>query len=186
MNTLLIPDVYWVGAVDWNVRDFHGYQTDRGSTYNAYVIRDERSVLIDTVKAPFADVLLRNVNEVLNLSSLTYVVCNHAEPDHSGSLSAVMSRYPQAELVCNAKCKDALSRHYDVSGWKFKVVADGDTLSLGRKTLAFADTPMAHWPESMVTYLTDDRLLFSMDAFGQHYASSERFDDHNAMDEVMA
>ena len=169
--------VHWVGYVDWNVRDFHGYTTDRGATYNAYLVEDEKTALIDTVKGPYADYLLDNVASLTDLSKVAYVVCNHAEPDHAGALDAVINALPNAVLVCNKKCLAALSRHFDTSGWKVETVATGDVLSLGARTLGFIDTPMVHWPESMFTYLSEEKILFSMDAFGQHYATSQRFDD---------
>lgn len=186
MNTELANKVNWVGYVDWPVRDFHGYQTKRGSSYNAYLVQGEAKVaLIDTVKGPFADYLKRNVAALCPLSKIDYLVCNHAEPDHSGSFPAMVAACPQAEVVCNAKCKDALSRHYDTTGWKFRVVKEGDTLDLGGRTLQFFDTVMCHWPESMVTYLVEEALLFSMDIFGQHYATYCRFDDEANLTEVM-
>ena len=186
MPTELKEDICWVGFVDWNVRDFHGYRTERGSTYNAYLVKDEKTALIDTVKAPFAGRLLANVAELIDPSALDYVVCNHAEPDHSGSLPAVMAACEKAELVCDERCREVLARHYDTAGWKFKVVADGEELSLGRRTLTFIETPMVHWPESMATYVPQEKLLFSMDAFGQHLAASNRFDDENPLDVIMA
>ncbi len=173
----------WVGYVDWPVRNFHGYTTSRGSTYNAYVVKAGKTVLVDAVKAPYADKLIENVRSVAP-DGLDYVVCNHAEPDHSGALPAVMAAYPGATLVTNAKCLDALSHHYDTAGWKTKIVNEGDTLDIGGKTLKFFMTPMAHWPESMVTYLPEEELLFSMDIFGQHYASSARFDTEADLAEV--
>jgi len=176
----------WVGYVDWTVRDFHGYKTDRGSTYNAYLVRDEKTALIDTVKGPYAGDLLAHVSALADPEEVSYVVCNHAEPDHSGALPAVMKACANAELVCDAKCREALSHHYDTGAWKWKVVADGETISLGARTLVFVETPMVHWPESMFTYVPEDKLLFSMDAFGQHYASSRRFDDEAPLDVVMA
>lgn len=186
MNTELVKQVHWVGYVDWPVRDFHGYQTKRGSSYNAYLVQGaEKVALIDTVKAPYADYLKQNVAAHCPLSKIDYLVCNHAEPDHSGSFPAMVAACPQAEVVCNAKCKDALSRHYDTSGWKFRVVKEGETLDLGGRTLQFFDTVMCHWPESMVTYLVEEELLFSMDIFGQHYATYCRFDDEANMAEVM-
>ncbi len=185
MNFSLKENIHWVGYVDWTVRDFHGYQTGRGSTYNAYLVRDKKTALIDTVKAPFARNLLRNVSELTALDKIDYIVCNHAEPDHSGSLPDVVGACPQAEIVCNKKCQDTLGRHFDVSNWKFRVIANGDSLSLGDRTLSFLDTPMAHWPESMFTYVPEEKLLFSMDGFGQHYASSGRFDDQEPLDVVM-
>lgn len=186
MNTELVKQVHWVGYVDWPVRDFHGYQTKRGSSYNAYLVQGaEKVALIDTVKAPYADYLKQNIAAHCPLSKIDYLVCNHAEPDHSGSFPAMVAACPQAEVVCNAKCKDALSRHYDTSGWKFRVVKEGETLDLGGRTLQFFDTVMCHWPESMVTYLVEEELLFSMDIFGQHYATYCRFDDEANMAEVM-
>lgn len=185
MNTALREDVDWVGYVDFNVRDFHGYHTRRGSTYNAYLVRDGKTALIDTVKAPYADVLLQNVASLTDLADIDYVVCNHAEPDHSGALPRVMERLPRATLVCNKKCRAALARHYDGSSWRVQVVADGEGLPLGRRTLTFIDTPMVHWPESMFTYLPEEKLLFSMDAFGQHYATSQRFSDEVPLCELM-
>jgi len=185
MDTKVADNVFWVGFIDWAVRDFHGYKTSRGSTYNAYLVMDEKTALIDAVKAPYAAPLLEQIQAHVPLEKVDYVVCNHAEPDHSGALPDVMRACPNATLLCNAKCKDALARHYDTRDWKFQVVKDGETLSLGRRTLQFLDTPMVHWPESMVTYLVEDAILFSMDAFGQHYASGFRFDDESDMCEVM-
>ena len=186
MSIPIAEGVYWVGHVDWNVRDFHGYRTGRGSTYNAYLIQDERPALIDTVKAPYAGGLLEQVRQLVDLGQLRYVVCNHAEPDHAGGLSAVMAACPQAELVCNEKCRATLGRYQATGAWRFRVVRDGETLSLGRHTLTFLDTPMVHWPESMFTYVAELGLLFSMDAFGQHYATSGRFDDEIPLDVALA
>jgi len=177
MNTTLRDKIDWVGYVDWTIRDFHGYTAERGTTYNAYLIRDEKTALIDTVKAPYGQHLLQNISAMTPLHSIDYVVCNHAEPDHAGALSQVMAAMPKAILICDQKCKNALSRHFDTSGWKFQIVKTGDTVSLGDRTLHFIETPMVHWPESMFTYVPEEKLLFSMDAFGQHYASSQRFDD---------
>jgi len=185
MDTKLTDGVFWVGYVDWSVRDFHGYTTSRGSTYNAYLVTAGQNALIDTVKKPYAAELLANVRERLPLEEINYIVCNHAEPDHSGGLPVVVDACPNAVVVCNAKCQDALARHYDVSGWRFRIVKDTETLALGTKTLQFFDTPMVHWPESMATYAVEDALLFSMDAFGQHYASGFRFDDESDLCEVM-
>lgn len=186
METSLRPNIDWVGFVDWNVRDFHSYDTFRGATYNAYLVRDEKTALIDTVKAPYASNLLANIRELTDLSSVDYVVCNHAEPDHAGALGEVLKRLPNATLLCNQKCFDTLSMYFDTSDWKYEIVAEGDTRSLGSRTLAFVNTPMVHWPESMMTYVPEEKLLFSMDGFGQHYASSHRFDDENPLDVVMA
>lgn len=177
MNTKILGNIDWVGHVDWTIRDFHGYETARGATYNAYLIRDKKTTLIDTVKQPFAEELLENISRLTPLDSLRYVVCNHAEPDHAGAFGRLMGVVPHATVVCNKKCRRALGLHFDTSTWKFRIVTSGDTLSLGARTLEFFDTPMVHWPESMFTYVVQDKLLFSMDAFGQHYATSNRFDD---------
>jgi len=173
----LVHHIDWVGYVDWNVRDFHSYDTYRGATYNAYLVRDEKTALIDTVKAPFAGNLLRNVAEKIDLAKVDYVVCNHAELDHAGSLPAVMQALPNATLLCNAKCRETLAAYFDLSDWKIQVVSPDENISLGNRTLSFLNTPMVHWPESMFTYIPEEKLLFSMDAFGQHLATSARFDD---------
>lgn len=186
MNTELAKNVNWVGYVDWPVRDFHGYQTKRGSSYNAYLVRGEaKTALIDTVKGPYVDYLKRNIEALCPLADVDYIVCNHAEPDHSGGLPAIVALCPNAEVVCNAKCKDALERHYATDGWRWRVVKEGEALDLGGRTLRFFDTVMCHWPESMVTYLEEEQILFSMDIFGQHYATSRRFDDEACLTEVM-
>jgi len=177
MNRKIIDGIHWVGYVDWNIRDFHGYVTERGSSYNSYLILDDEPALVDGVKAPYAANLLGHISELIEPSKIRWVVCNHAEPDHSGALPAVMKACPDATLVCDEKCRVVLSNYYDVSDWTFKVVKTGDSLSLGKRTLDFIETPMTHWPESMATWIAQDRLLFSMDAFGQHYATNARFDD---------
>ena len=184
-GTTLREKIDWVGYVDWSVRDFHSYVTSRGSTYNAYLVRDERTALIDAVKGQFVDYLLGNVSALTELSGVEYVVCNHAEPDHAGGLPRVMAAMPQATLVCSRKCGEILGAYYDTSAWRMRTVATGDTISLGRRSLQFVETPMVHWPESMFTYVPEEKLLFSMDAFGQHYASAHRFDDEVNLCEVM-
>ncbi len=185
MNRTLRENIDWVGHVDWTVRDFHGYDTARGATYNAYLVRDDQTALIDAVKAPYADELLGSIAALTDLSGVKFVVCNHAEPDHAGGLPRVMAALPNAALVCDKKCATALSQHHDTTGWKMRIVATGDTISLGRRTLQFLETPMVHWPESMFTYVPEEKLLFSMDAFGQHYATSQRFDDEVPLGTVM-
>ena len=191
VNAVRLTDsVHWVGYIDWSIRDFHGYSADRGTTYNAYLVQDEKTALVDTVKDPHADELLRNISALTDPAKVDYVVCNHAEPDHAGALPAVMKAMPNATLVCNKKCVSALSEHFDISGWDIKVVATDDTISLGNRTLKFIDTPMVHWPESMFTFLVEEGILMSMDAFGQHNATSKRFDDEvllcTAMQEAKA
>jgi len=185
MNTAVFTGIDWVGYVDWNVRDFHGYDTPRGSTYNAYLLQDEHTALVDTVKAPHAERLLANVSGLTDLDSIEYVICNHAEPDHASGLGRVMQACPRAKVVCTEKCRATLSGYQDTSAWQFHIVGTGDSLSLGARSLAFLSTPMVHWPESMMTYCPEEKLLFSQDGFGQHYASTGRFDDQEPLETVM-
>lgn len=185
MHTELKPGINWVGYVDWSVRDFHSFDTHHGATYNSFLVQDEKVALIDAVKGPYAAQLLGNIRELVPLDKVDYVICNHAEPDHSGGMPAVMKELPNATLLCNAKCRDALAGYFDISQWRIKIVNPDESLSLGQRSLHFLDTPMVHWPESMMTYCPQDKLLFSMDAFGQHLASSVRFDDQWNLYDVM-
>ncbi len=184
MYVELTKETGWVGAIDWNVRDFHGYETRRGSTYNAYLVQGEKSALIDTVKSRFADTLLANVGEVSDPDDIDYVVANHGEPDHSGALPEVLEA-TGATLITNEKALGTLEGYYDTSGWQVEFVGTGDTLDLGGSSLSFVQTPMVHWPDSMVTYCLETKILFSNDAFGQHLASSGRFDDETELPVVM-
>ncbi|MCK5803492.1 MAG: FprA family A-type flavoprotein [Lentisphaeria bacterium] len=186
MDTQICNGIHWVGYVDWTVRDFHGYNTNRGATYNSYLIEDEQCALIDTVKGPYAQHLLANVQGHVDLSRIKYVVCNHGEPDHSSGFPAVMKVLPHATILVSAKGQQTLNAYYDTDGWNMQVVKTGDSVSLGNRTLHFLETPMVHWPDSMMTYVPQEKLLFSMDAFGQHYSSSYRFDDENPITEIMA
>jgi anaerobic nitric oxide reductase flavorubredoxin len=173
----LAKDVNWVGAVDWNIRDFHGYETRRGTTYNAYLILDDKKVLVDTVKYPFKSILAENVREQVNLEDLDYVIANHVEMDHSSSLSYIMQHAKNATVISSRRGKDGLSKYYGEHDWAFKIVKTGDELNLGKRTLQFVEAPMLHWPDSMFTYLKEDGILMPNDAFGQHLATSQRFDD---------
>jgi flavorubredoxin len=158
----------------------------RGSTYNAYLVQGEKTALIDTVKRPFTETLLANVDEVARPGGVDYVVANHGEPDHSGALPAVMDA-TGATLVTNEKALGTLGGYYDTSGWKIETVTTGDSLDLGGdRSLSFVQTPMVHWPDSMVSYCPEEKILFSNDAFGQHLASSGRFDDENDLSVIMA
>ncbi len=175
----LTEGVYWVGAVDWNLRDFHGYTTQRGGTYNAYLIVDEKIALVDTVKHAFADEMLNRIKEIIDPSKIDYVISNHVEVDHSGSLPEIMRDAPDAQIICTEKGKEGLLKYYR-SNWNFRTVKTGDELKLGRRNLFFISAPMLHWPDSMFTYLKEDKILLSNDAFGQHLASSFRFDENSA------
>ncbi len=175
-NIELTPGAYWVGVVDWNLRDFHGYTTPRGGTYNAYLIVDEKTALVDTVKNGFAGQMIDRIKGIIDPAKIDYVVSNHVEMDHSGSLPDIMKIASNAQLVCTEKGKEGLLRHYR-SNWNFRTVKTGDELSLGKKTLFFITAPMLHWPDSMFTYLKEDKILLSNDGFGQHLATSFRFDE---------
>lgn len=181
----IAPNIYWVGYVDWNVRDFHGYKTHAGTTYNAYLVIDEKIALIDTVKAGHEEALLRNIRERIDPAAIDYIVSNHTEPDHSSSVVSMLKHAPRAQIVASPRGEKGL-RHYYPGDWNCQIVKSGDTISLGKLTLSFIETPMLHWPDSMFTYVPQERLLFSMDAFGQHLASSERLDRHNDLEVVMA
>jgi flavorubredoxin len=176
MRKNLFPGIDWVGAVDWNVRDFHSYDTARGATYNSYLVQDTENALIDVVKEPFFDHLFNQVSALSSPASIRYLICNHAEPDHSSSLPQAVSAFPNAEIVATGKCQETLRRYYRGESWKWRTVKTGDSISLGRRTLSFIETPMVHWPDSMMTYVPEEKLLFSMDAFGQHLACAARFD----------
>jgi len=174
----VLENIYWVGAVDWNIRYFHGftYSTHRGTTYNAYLIVDEKTALVDTVHGSFAIEMMERIMKVIDPSKIDYVVANHVETDHSGAISEILKRAPQAKVVGTARCKEGLQKHY-FGNWDFQVVKTGDEISLGKRSLNFIEAPMLHWPDSMFTYIEKDALLLSNDAFGQHLASSKRFDD---------
>jgi len=171
-------NVFWVGAVDWNVRNFHGftYSTHRGTTYNAYLIVDEKTALIDSVYGPFASEMIERIKAVVGPSKIDYIVANHVETDHSGAISEILKLAPKAKLLGTARCKEGLQKHY-FGNWGFQVVKTGDEVKLGKRTLRFIEAPMLHWPDSMFTYVEKDVLLLPNDAFGQHLATSKRFDD---------
>jgi anaerobic nitric oxide reductase flavorubredoxin len=176
-KTPLKDGVYWVGVVDWNIRDFHGYITSRGTSYNAYLVQDEKTALVDTVKSPFAGELVRNISEIVDLEKLDYIVVNHVEMDHSSSLPLVAKLAKNAKIFSTQRGKEELIKHYGHEFDRIEVVKSGDELKLGKKTLKFLEAPMLHWPDSMFTYIEEDKILLPNDAFGQHLASSYRFDD---------
>lgn len=172
-------NVFWVGKIDWELRKFHGneYSTHRGSTYNSYLIKEEKTVLIDTVWMPFSKEFVENLSKEIDLEKIDYVIANHAEIDHSGSLPELMERIPNTPIYCTANGVKSLKGHYH-KDWNFQVVKTGDTLDLGNgKQLIFVEMRMLHWPDSMACYLTEDNILFSNDAFGQHYASEYMYND---------
>jgi flavorubredoxin len=190
MVTEILEGVYWVGVVDWALRHFHGYElsTPRGSTYNSYLITDEKTALVDTVWGPFADDFLANVREVVDPATIDVVVANHAESDHSGALPAIMRQCPEATVVVSKRGAESIPGHYH-EDWNFQVVGTGDKISLGRHELVFVEAPMLHWPDSMFTYVSGKNLLLPNDAFGQHYATGRRFndevDEHELFEEAL-
>ena len=168
--------VYWVGAVDWDIRNFHGYITHRGTTYNSYLLVSDKIALVDTVKAPFYDTMVRHIKEIVDPGKIDYIISNHAEPDHSGSLARFhREEAPQAEIIATERGQKIITKYYgDIPITTTKEMPE---VELGGKTLSFVAVPMAHWPDSMVSYVPEDKLLLSNDAFGQHLASSSRFND---------
>ncbi len=171
-------NVFWVGQVDWTIRTFHGneYSTHRGSSYNSYLVRDKKTVLVDTVWQPFARQWADRLAAEIDLKSISAVVANHGEIDHSGGLEELLRRIPGTPVYCTANAVKSLRGHYH-QDWNFQVVKTGDRLSLGSRELVFIEAPMLHWPDSMMCYLTGEAVLFSNDAFGQHYASELLFND---------
>jgi anaerobic nitric oxide reductase flavorubredoxin len=185
MVNQLAEGVYWVGVVDWALRKFHGHElsTHRGSSYNSYLLTDEKVVLVDTVWAPFQDQLIENIREVIDPAKIDIVVANHAEVDHSGSLRAVMRHTPEATVVVSPRGKESIEGHYH-QPWNFKTVKTGDKVNIGKSDLIFVEAPMLHWPDSMFTYLSGNNILMPNDAFGQHYATAFRFNDQVNQEEL--
>lgn len=176
-STQIGPGIYNVGVADWNIRDFHGYSTDVGTTYNAFLVMDEKIALVDSVKKEFADQLLDNIARIVDPRKIDYVISNHTEMDHSGSLARIMHRVGEDKpLYCSKMGVKNLARHFPQK-WNYQAVGSGDELKIGKRTLRFLETRMIHWPDSMFTYLVEDGVLFSSDGFGQHYAGPEKFDD---------
>ncbi|MFX1592670.1 MAG: FprA family A-type flavoprotein [Promethearchaeota archaeon] len=189
-----MKDIYYVGYVDFEVRNFHGYSTHRGSSYNAYIVKGEKNVLIDTVKRPYFEYFLKNINEVCDPSEIDYFITNHVEMDHSGAFPLILKYLPNAELIASERGVDALKAHFheevgeDIFS-KIRGVKEGDTLDIGNgKKFTFVPIPMIHWPDSMVSFMTNEigkNVLFSNDAFGQHYATTKHWDDENDLCEIM-
>lgn len=177
-------DIYWVGAIDWDLREFHGYLTQRGSTYNAYLIVDEKIVLIDTVKSNFCAEMLARIKTIIDPSKIDIIISNHTEMDHSGALPQMMKICKNASLICSPNGEKGLKKHFNTDEWKTKVVQTGDSISIGKRNLSFVLMQMVHWPDSMATYLKDEKILFPNDAFGQHFASYERYVDEVGFDLV--
>ena len=189
-----MKDITYVGYVDFEVRNFHGYSTHRGSSYNAYIVKGEKTVLIDTVKRPYFEYYLKNIKEVCDPAEIDYLIINHVEMDHSGSFPLIIDYLPNAELIASERGVEVLKSHFhqevgDEIFNKIRGVKEGDTLDIGNgKKFTFVPIPMIHWPDSMVSFMTDENgknVLFSNDAFGQHYATTKHWDDENDLSEVM-
>lgn len=179
MKKLITNNVFWVGKNDWELRQFHGYEysTNKGSTYNSYLIREEKNVLIDTVSTDFSNEFVSNLSKEIDLKAIDFIIANHAEPDHSGALPELMNLIPDTPIYCTENGIKSLKGYYQ-KDWNFKPIKTGDKLSVGNnKELIFIQAPMLHWPDSMFCYLTGDNILFSNDAFGQHFCSELLFND---------
>jgi len=191
-RTEIKPDIYWVGAIDWAIRDFHGYITPKGTTYNNYLIVDEEITLVDSVKHDFFEESLLAISELVDPAQIRNIVVNHVENDHASALDRFVEAAPAATIHITERGRQVIERFFDVTDWKIRVVKSGDELACGRYTLRFMETPMLHWPDSMMTYVDGAGLLISQDAFGQHLATGARFDDefatcesHAALDEAV-
>ena len=178
MSFKMTDKVTWVGKIDWELRRFHGdeYSTHRGSSYNSYLIRDEKTVLIDTVWKPFAEEYIKKLKEEIDLNEIDYIIAQHSEIDHSGALPLLMKEIPNTPIYCTANGAKILKGHFH-EDWNFVEVKTGDNLNIGESTLTFVEARMLHWPDSMMTYMDSDAILFSNDAFGQHYASDLMYND---------
>ncbi|MFH7320615.1 FprA family A-type flavoprotein [Desulfurivibrio sp. D14AmB] len=184
--TEIRPDIFWVGAVDWNNRDFHGYSIKKGTSYNAYLVRDEKTVLFDTVRQGFKSDLLHHLHQVTGPQKIDYIVVNHVELDHSGCLPELVELIKPEKIFCSPMGHKALLEHFHRPDWPYQVVKTGDEIKLGKRTVRFIETRMLHWPDSMFSYIPEEKLLISSDAFGQHWATSERFDDQVEESELLA
>lgn len=178
MSFKINNNVAWVGKIDWELRTFHGeeYSTHKGSSYNSYLVRDEKTVLIDTVWKPFAKEFIENLKKEIDLNKIDYIIVNHAEPDHSGALTELMREIPDTPIYCTSNGAKVIKGHYH-QNWNFVEVKTGDKLNIGSRDFIFIEARMLHWPDTMFCYLTGDNILFSNDAFGQHYASEFMFND---------
>jgi flavorubredoxin len=186
MNTTEIKDkIFWVGAIDWNIRDFHGYSTYKGTTYNSFLVKDEKIALFDTVKKSHLNELVHHIKQLVNPTDIDYLIVNHVEMDHSGSLPEIVALTKPEKIYCSKMGLKAINEHFHPEDWPLEAVENGQTISLGSKTVQFLETRMLHWPDSMFSYFQEDKLLISSDAFGQHLASSERFDDEVDFSELM-
>jgi flavorubredoxin len=187
MSKIINDKVTWVGKIDWELKYFHGneYSTKKGSSYNSYLIRDQKTVLIDTIWQPFDKEFVARLKKVVDLKTIDYIVMNHNEIDHSGALPELMREIPDTPIYCTANGAKIIRGHYHTD-WNFVIVKTGDTLNIGENTLTFVEAPMLHWPDTMFTYLSGENILFSNDAFGQHYATESLYNDTADQEELYA
>ncbi len=183
--TELRKGIYWVGAIDREMREFHGYSTPLGSTYNAYLMVDDKVVLFDTVKKGFTSDLLARISEIIEPEKIDYIVVNHVEMDHSGSLPEIVETVKPEKIICSSMGKKALLAHFRREDWPYEVVSTGQSIGTGARSIQFIETRMIHWPDSMFSYIPEERLLISQDGFGEHWATDERFDDEVDETELM-
>lgn len=185
MSFKINDHITYVGKIDWELRKFHGeeYSTQKGSSYNSYLIQDEKTVLIDTVWQPFGKEFVQNLKQEIDLHKIDYIIMQHSEVDHSGALPYLMQEIPDTPIYCTAAGKKIILGHYH-QNWNFVEVKTGDRLNLGRREITFIEAKMLHWPDTMFSYLSDDNILFSNDAFGQHYASEHMYNDLVNEDEI--
>lgn len=178
MSFKLNESITYVGKIDWELRKFHGeeYSTHRGSSYNSYLVRDEKTVLIDTVWQPFGQEFVTKLKQEIDLKEIDYIIMNHSEPDHSGALPFLMEEIPNTPIYCTANGRKIIQGHYH-KDWNFVEVKTGDRLQLGKREIIFIEARMLHWPDTMFSYLTEDNILFSNDGFGQHLASEHMYND---------
>jgi len=178
MSFKINDTVTWVGKIDWELKKFHGdeYSTHKGSSYNSYLIKDEKTVLIDTVWSPFTNEFITNLKKEVDIQKIDYIVVNHSEVDHSGALVELMKEIPNTPIYCTKSGVRILKGHYH-QDWNFVEVKTGDTLDIGKHKLTFIEAAMLHWPDTMFTYLSGENMLFSNDGFGQHYASEFMYND---------
>lgn len=178
MNNEIVKDIHWVGALEWSKEFFHGYEFSmrNGTSYNSYLIDDEKKVLIDLVRVNHAEEFLNKIDKIVPVEELDYLIINHAEHDHASALNALLLRNPDIKIFCSRGGKISISRQFPQAK-NLEIVKTGDTLSIGSRTIKFFEAPMLHWPDSMFAYCVEDKVLFTTDAFGQHFASHKRFEE---------
>lgn len=178
MSFKISDKITWVGKIDWELERFHGdeYSVHKGTSYNSYLIRDKKTVLIDTVWAPYAKEFVKNLKKEIDLNEIDYIIANHGEVDHSGALPELMREIPDKPIYCTKNAVRSIKGQYH-EDWNFVEVKTGDTLDIGETQLTFVEARMLHWPDTMMTYMSSENALFSNDAFGQHYASELMFND---------